>query len=635
MSFLSPLLLLLALLAIPIIVMYMLRLRRQEVVVSSTFLWQKLVRDREANAPWQKLRRNLLLILQLIILGLLVVALARPFLRIPSVVNRSVVVLLDGSPSMTATDTAEGGFPTRFDAAKAEVNRLIRSLSGGNQMTIIRVGPVPEVLVAASGDKRQLFDVVEAAVPDSAPVDWPAAFALAAGAAQGYRDARVIIVSDGGLPTDLPPLPSDTAFVPIGVSHENLGISALATRSSEDGVELFAGITNYGQVNQSTLFSLGINGQLFDARELFIPAGETVNVTWELADSTAVVVAQISSTEFDHLAIDDQAITVHEGGTASRTLVVTEGNLFVEQIFSVLPRIEPFKAGAGRRFWGRMILISTSLTGFRYRTRCRRPTCLSSIPRPDGRPEPLINVTGVMSGTQQTAAIRLIDNQLLQFVDWSEVSILQAQQVEASWARPLVEAEGGTSRYDRRTRAGHRIAVLTFDLQQSDLPLQITFPILMANLTEWLNPGQAFKAPAGLRPGDVVTLVPNATSSGIAVTRPDGTVWQGRFDEGELLYTETTQPGLYLVDIEDDSGTQPAGAFAINLFADEESTIGPVETLSIGAADIAAGTGDDVGRYEFWIWLAIVALIVLLIEWWVYHRGTRWPTLRDICGILI
>ncbi|MEM7797848.1 MAG: BatA and WFA domain-containing protein, partial [Chloroflexota bacterium] len=187
MSFLTPFFLLLALLAVPIIIMYMLRLRRQEIVVSSTFLWEKLVRDREANAPWQRLRRNILLILQLIILALLVFALARPFLRLPSVVNRSVVVLLDGSPSMQATDTAEGGFPIRFDAAKAEVNRLIRSLSGGNQMTIIQVGPVPTVLTAPTSDKRQLYDAVEQAVPNSATADWQAAFALASGAAQGFR----------------------------------------------------------------------------------------------------------------------------------------------------------------------------------------------------------------------------------------------------------------------------------------------------------------------------------------------------------------------------------------------------------------------------------------------------------------
>ena len=103
MSFLTPLFLLLSLLAGPIILLYMLRLRRQEMQVSSTLLWQKLLRDREANAPWQRLRRNLLLILQLLILAFLVLALARPFWPVATVVSGNVVLLLDASASWTGT----------------------------------------------------------------------------------------------------------------------------------------------------------------------------------------------------------------------------------------------------------------------------------------------------------------------------------------------------------------------------------------------------------------------------------------------------------------------------------------------------------------------------------------------------
>ena len=75
MSFLSPIAILGALVAIPIILLYILRLRRRETVVSSNFLWQQILRDNEANTPWQRLRRNILLLLQLIILALLVLAL--------------------------------------------------------------------------------------------------------------------------------------------------------------------------------------------------------------------------------------------------------------------------------------------------------------------------------------------------------------------------------------------------------------------------------------------------------------------------------------------------------------------------------------------------------------------------------
>src|SRR5574341_1136278 len=104
MSFLTPLALIGGLIAIPIILLYMLRLRRREVVVSSTYLWRQVVQDQEANTPWQRLRRNLLLLLQLLILALLLIALARPFMTVQVVSSGQTALLLDASASMNATD---------------------------------------------------------------------------------------------------------------------------------------------------------------------------------------------------------------------------------------------------------------------------------------------------------------------------------------------------------------------------------------------------------------------------------------------------------------------------------------------------------------------------------------------------
>src|SRR5581483_67502 len=97
MSFLAPLSLGLAAFSIPIVLLYMLRLRRRETQVSSTLLWRQVVNDREANAPWQKLRRNLLLLLQLLILAALVIALARPFMNVPTVTTGRIALLIDAS----------------------------------------------------------------------------------------------------------------------------------------------------------------------------------------------------------------------------------------------------------------------------------------------------------------------------------------------------------------------------------------------------------------------------------------------------------------------------------------------------------------------------------------------------------
>jgi len=149
MNFLTPLFLTFAALSIPILILYMLKLRRREVWVSSTLLWQRLLRDREANTPWQRLRSNLLLLLQLLTLALLTLALARPFLPTPSIASGSVVILLDGSASMQATDVP----PTRFEAGRRAAREVLDGLDAQDTATLILVGPQPQVLAAATGDR--------------------------------------------------------------------------------------------------------------------------------------------------------------------------------------------------------------------------------------------------------------------------------------------------------------------------------------------------------------------------------------------------------------------------------------------------------------------------------------------------
>ncbi|MCP4417489.1 MAG: VWA domain-containing protein [Chloroflexi bacterium] len=626
MAFLTPFFLLLGLLAGPIIILYMLRLRRREVMVSSTLLWQKLLRDREANAPWQKLRRNLLLILQLIILAALVFALARPFLPSTAIISGSVVVLLDASASMQANDVE----PTRFDAAKVEVAQLINNLSGSSQMTLIKVGQTPTVLAAASSDRAQLQRILDGVQPDPTNAAWNAAFALATGAAQGFRDASIVIISDGGLPSGLPPLPVEYIYLPIGENGENLAITALATRETEDGIQLFASVQNEGKLDQETLLSIVLDGTLFDSRRLTVATGSSVNATWELPLGTATIEARLSENEGDFLPLDDVAWAVHEGGLSNRTLLVTEGNLFLEQVFTVLPGMEAFKVPPGSDL--------LDAEGFDYDL-----VIFDGVVLPDPPPAAdmliinpqaggeggLFSVTGAFSDTVTT---RLEESPLLQFVQWSEVDVRQAQHVSAPWTQTLVQAEGGPLMLIGEQN-GYRIAILTFDLRDSDLPLQIAFPILMANITGWLSPGRAFDAPTGLQPGDPVGIVPGASSTAVLVQKPDGSRWSAEVGEEDLFFTETDAPGLYTVLLRDAAADRPAGSFAVNLFSTAESAIQPAASLQIGQTVLETEDETAVGQQELWPWLLAIAIIILVVEWWVHHRGTRWPKLPTAAAL--
>src|SRR5512143_849142 len=176
MSFLTPLALALGALAVPVVLLYMLRLRRREVEVSSTLLWRQILRDREANAPWQRLRRNLLLFLQLLILAALVFALARPFIAVPTVTSGRIALLIDASASMNATDIE----PNRFEAAKQQAASIVDTLNPGDTASVIRVAEGPEVVANYTNDQNILRSAISRIQPSQAGADWNAALTLAA-----------------------------------------------------------------------------------------------------------------------------------------------------------------------------------------------------------------------------------------------------------------------------------------------------------------------------------------------------------------------------------------------------------------------------------------------------------------------
>lgn len=629
MSLLAPLALLLGLLAAPIILLYMLRLRRVETPVSSTLLWEKLLRDRQANAPWQRLRRNLLLLLQLLILAALAFALARPFWPTPSIVSGNVVVLLDGSASMMATDVQ----PSRFEAARAEVARWIGELGGDEAMTLILAGSRPTVLSPAGADPQTLREALAQAQPAPVVADWPAALALAGGAAQGFEDARIVIVSDGGLPPDLPAAPAEVIYVPIGAASANLALSALATRSGAQGVQLLASVTNFSMLDQETLVSLYVDDALFDARRVTLARGEQQNLTWELPDAAQSVRAELSEQTEDHLALDDRAWAVNAGGAGARALLVTPGNLFLEQVLGLLPGLTTFRAAPGAPLPGTETEDEEAGEGQPYEL-----LVLDSVPLPDLLPPGdllLVNPTSggdlVTTGAvfSDTAVTRLADSPLLQFIEWRGVNVREARNISAPWAQPVIEAAGGPLLLAGET-GGRRVVIITFDLHDSDLPLRIAFPVLMANITSWLSPGQVLAFSGSLAPGQPAALSPAAGASAMLVDKPDGERRILTVDEEQrILFEETDQLGLYAVTAREQGGDRLAGRFAVNLFAPQESGIAPATTLSIGQRSEDAAQRGDVGRRELWPWLAALALLILIVEWWIHYQGARLPDVRS------
>ncbi len=634
MGFLIPLALTFAALSIPIILLYMLKLRRRDVLVSSTLLWQRLLRDREANAPWQRLRRSLLLLLQLLILALLTLALARPFVLTPTVISGSVVILLDASASMQATDVA----PTRFDAGIRAAQEIIAGLGTNDVVTIIAVGSRPRVLASAlpASDRSHLRRVLEDAMPTNGPVDWEAAFALAAASLTGAQDTRAVIISDGALPETLPSLPGEVRFVEVGGDGDNLAIAALATREGPAGPQAFLRVVNYGDVDAEPLVEFSADGVLFDARRLLVPAHTSTDLTLtDLPYDLQVLQAHLAVD--DVLLLDNTAWAVHAPSASGRVLLVSEGNLFLERALGALPGIElvrltpdqPLPAEPYDLYvYDGIAVADSAVTGTLPSGNLWLIGPQFPLPPREGQGEGVaIQVGDLFTATAITHVAA--DDPLLRYVDLDNVHVLQARIVEPSpGTRVLIESEGGPLLFVAERPEG-RLAVMTFDLRDSDLPLQIAFPILTANLTNWLLPQGAAGLPGLVRPGDPVPISLNPEATEIVVTTPDGTHHSLPIGEKTPVFAATGQLGIYLVEqldqsdnVADSANPTQSAVLTVNLFDEAESNIVPREIVRIGQTDMTAAVREEEGRREFWPWLAGAALGVLVVEWWTFQRGT-------------
>ncbi len=313
MTFAAPLLAgVAAAIAIPaLLILYFLKLRRREVEVSTTLLWKKAIQDLQANAPFQKLRKNILLLLQLLVLIAALLALAQPEIRGQARTGERTILLIDRSASMQALDGAEDGSLTRLEAAKqlaieqVEAMREPGLLSGAetaDQAMVIAFDESAEVVEHFTSDKRRLIEAIRSIRPTDAPSSLREAFALVdaqrprvqppAGAEPAdparaaaldeapppVRPQLVHLFTDGRLPdagSVLPEAPDQIRLHAIGDPNApNLGITAVRAERRYDQpaqLSIFVGVENTDRVQREADLELLIDGQIAGVRRVTLP----------------------------------------------------------------------------------------------------------------------------------------------------------------------------------------------------------------------------------------------------------------------------------------------------------------------------------------------------------------------------
>jgi Ca-activated chloride channel family protein len=676
MGFVAPLALL-GLAFVPLIIaFYMLRLRRRSFTVSSTFLWQALVRDVEANAPWQRLRRSLLLLLQLLLAIALALIVARPFGERPAGLARDLVLVVDASASMAAKDI----FPDRLTAAKRAAIDTLKDLPSDGKVSVIAAAETARLVANEASDRGRVIRAIESIEQTNAAGDLSDALKLAGKLADRAHGTEIVVATDDALTrTPDAKVTAPIRTVLVGRDRHNQAIVALAVRPDPAGLKrsVFVGIANLDSERVVRRLQILADGMPVAARDVPLDALRRSEViSDELPAGTTVVEARLSDPTAgtpdagpaDDLALDDSAWAIVPVDRVQKILLVGPGNVYLQNALSLLPNVELY--GATPAEWdtttGKEKFDLIVFDGF-------LPPVLPAKPILAIAP-PATSALGTVSGSVDGPLLGQLpqDEPLLRNVDLTRLHVNKAKKLELPvWARSVIPGPPGSSLLYSGVRDGLPTAVLAFDLRQSDLPLQVAWPILVANLTsELLGLDRAAAEP--IAPATPVELPIPLDTAVVKITRPDGSIVElppSATGAASVTFVETRQLGVYRAEAvplpkvtpsgsPGDSPTPsptpspspspsgsggadvPAGSqvlFAVDLFDEDESNIAPGNGSRLtelgGTAQVQPGE-NGMARDEWWLPLVIVALIVLMLEWLVYERDGARRLLNWVRGVV-
>jgi hypothetical protein len=600
----------LAPLAGAIILLYLLRLKRQQVTVSSVFLWRRVIEDVEANTPFQRLRKNLLLLLQLLALALLVLALAGPYVLSAHPSGGSSVLVLDASASMKATD--EPG--SRFAAAQRRARQLIENLGRGEEAALVVSASRASVACPFTSDRRLLESAVSAAQATDESGDMRQALLLALSLAQKRPQPRLYVLSDGAFPP-LTGLPGGATlqFLRVGTRCYNVALLALeVSRRPGQGDEVFLRVKNFAAQSKTGSLSFYLEDQLLDAQPLTLAAGEDRSLTYKLTlPRPGLLSAHLDMP--DDLAADNVAYTFGAGGQAASVLLVTPGNLFLEQVLGVLPDLQVFKTAS----------LSAEQVPAAFRT--YDAVIFDRVPVPPLPPAGAVmliatDATGAAASLGASLATPGVTewetaHPVLRSVNLAAAKIGAGKALlPAAGARVLARA-GEDPVLVALDQPGRRQLIFGWNFLDSDLPLRVGFPVLIGNSLRWLLENGTHNHALTIRPGQPVRFAVPAGITEAVVTGPGGRRERLAVRDGQVVYTGSDTVGEYRL-----VAGPEQWRWAADLRDAAESNLTPSDRLQLGEQRVAEAAPQPRAPAHLWPYLALLALAVLLGEWHLYHR---------------
>ncbi|MEA3225644.1 MAG: VWA domain-containing protein, partial [Planctomycetota bacterium] len=638
--------------------LYFLKLKRRDQIVSSTLLWKRAVQDLQVNAPFQKLRRNILLLLQLLMLLAILLALAGPILSLLAGPASRYVLLIDRSASMNATDVE----PSRLEAAKEQAKIFVESRRAGSffsltdesdQTMVIAFDSHAKVMCNFTADKQQLIAAIEAITPGddisslAEPIVVARAFAQSPGVEADYLSAedpaQLILFSDGQIRNleQIVVNSDELIFHCIGQSRENVAITAMQARRSYENpeeVDVFATVANYGDTAASRDVQLSINDNVRAVRTVTVPPRRNnggapdanmpgrvaVDFSLSYAEAGVLEVRQLpaSGSQPDCLDCDDAVWAILSPPRKLSVLLVTNGNTILQSVLQAcsLAQLElqtPAEFDAADH-------VSLGIEQ-PYDFIVLDNHAPASLPKGRylvfGHPPDGIDVS--VSGQ--------IENQIL--VDWrtkhpvlKHVNLMnlfaaKCYQMDLPRDADVLAEFNETPALALVRRNGSVFLLAGFDVLQSNWPFEPSFVLFCYNAASYLGTQVGRGQQSNLKVGEpivvegldaeVVAKIDGPGISGAEVTSNAA---------GSVRFPGTGLVGPYSLSIQG----QPARLFAVNLLDSRESDVEPRREIVLSGQSVQAEeralTRSNV---PLWPFLVGLALILVCLEWIIYTRKVR------------
>lgn len=556
-----------------ILFLYLLKRRYEDFPVPSTFLWRKTALDMTASRPFQRLRRNLLLPIHLLMAAVLALLLMRPIL--PGGMAGEVVMIFDLSASMQAEENGR----TRLELAVEQARDLVAGMGAEDTLTILAADGETRQLLARSTDREAARRALASLEPSNQACDLSGAISLAKAMQREMDGLQIVVFSDSYVPGE------NIAAYNAAKGLENRAVLSFTVENAAGYVR----VANYGEDCDVTLACYA-EETLCDARTLHIPAGQSAGIAMTVPECDY---AWVEIREADALRVDNRMYFVPRNQEKYTVALSGEGSIFLEHALALRDDVVLVKTTDAEREAVAADLYVYGQSPLIFSKDAHQRDVTAGAPlEPQGS-------LMLASADDMTAGLTLFD-----------VAVRAYQPL--SGGRTLMTIDGASV-----LTATDRTVALGVDIHDTNLPMKYDFPILIQNILRAFLPETAADVGEGVC-GAAITIALPPDASAATITTLTGRVIhaESMMDwSASAPFEETNEAGLYRLDVKSDPamGTR---YFALHAPISESDVRQVSPSVDAAGALTAPAGGRELSGY-----LLLAFLLLLLVEWGVSRRG--------------